>query len=333
MFDKTANGPGCGKNSLPVEWHECSWHPTIGRRRGRKTPGDTPTKPLPEAAVLPHPVRCQNIARPIMKKIGNRPVAIRNSPAFTLVELLTVIAIIGILAGMLMTGLPAAMKAAKKAKARTEIAALVTAIQAYDQDYSRFPISSGEQANIGTNDLTCGLVFGPGPIPLYNGNNYNNSNVIAILMDLQTYPNSTPTCNANHIKNPKQTKYLNAKLSGYDPAANDPNPPGGVDINGIYRDPWGNPYVITMNTSYSMDTGGQGAKDILYSLQSVSQNPPNSSSQSGFNGLFNATDANGNGDHFLYHGKVMVWSAGADKTYDTGPADSGKNRDNILSWQ
>jgi hypothetical protein len=52
------------------------------------------------------------------------------------------------------------------------------------------------------------------------------------------------------------------------------------------------------------------------------------------NGLFNPVDANGNGDHFYYHGKVMVWSAGPDKTYDpTVKANTGANKDNVLSWQ
>ena len=70
-------------------------------------------------------------------------------------------------------------------------------------------------------------------------------------MDMETFPNGTQTLNYQHKKNPKQVKYLgDAKLSGYDPNST-VQPLGGVDINGIYRDPWGNPYIITMNTSYN----------------------------------------------------------------------------------
>jgi hypothetical protein len=127
--------------------------------------------------------------------------------------------------------------------------------------------------------------------------------------------------------NPKQVKYLNAKPSG-DPGTGS-QPLGGVDNNGIYRDPWGNPYVITMNASYNE----QGTSDIFYSQKNVSQDPSASNPQTGFNGLLNPT-AGGNTDNFLYHGKVMVWSAGADRKVDsTAKANAGFNKDNVISWQ
>ena len=142
-------------------------------------------------------------------------------------------------------------------------------------------------------------------------------------MDLEKFPNGVPTLNSGHVYNPKQVKYLNAKTSGYDPTTNDPNPPGGVDNAGVYRDPWGNPYVITVDTDYD-----EQCSDLLYSLKNVSQ----SSGNAGFNGLSN-TNVVSTPDNFLYHGKVMVWSAGPDKKYDTGPANAGVNKDNVMSWQ
>ena len=126
-------------------------------------------------------------------------------------------------------------------------------------------------------------------------------------------------------------KYLNAKLSGYDPGSpgnGQQNPPGGVDNNGIYRDPWGNPYIITMDTSYD-----DQCSDLYYCQHNVSQ----SSGQTGYNGLFNPNSGNPATDNFLYHGKVMVWSAGPDGKIDDAsviaPANKGFNKDNVLSWQ
>ena len=169
------------------------------------------------------------------------------SPAFTLVELLTVITIIGILAAILMGGLSIAIDAAKKAKARVEMSALVTAIQGYDAAYARYPVSPAvlQMATDAKSDFTYGgsllakyaAVLGPG--------NYtnNNSEVIAILMDLATYPDGTPTVNTNHVRNPQQTMFLNAHRS------DDTSSPG-VGTDYVYRDPWGNPYVITLDLDY-----------------------------------------------------------------------------------
>ncbi len=306
---------------VPVEWHDSLWLPTITLRSCAANRRGTAIKTLIQRPLFTHPMRRTNQ----FKLMKNKSVSARRQRAgFTLVELLVVIAIIGILAGMLLPVLVSVKRQALITKAKTEMADLVNAINAYDTEYGRFPLIKPEQAIAGSSDFTTGLVFGPG----YNGNNTgyaydNNSNVVAVLMDLEKYPNGNITSNNAHVYNPKQNKYLTAKLSGYDYVANDPTPLGGVDNTGVYRDPWGNPYIITVDASYD-----DQSSDLLYSRQSISQ----SSAATGFNGLSNP-NANPNTDNFLYHGKVMVWSAGPDKTYDIGPSNQGKNKDNILSWK
>ena len=261
--------------------------------------------------------------------------------AFTIVELLTVIAIIAILAGMLMPVLSKARENAKKKQAAIEIAQIVGAIQQYDSVYGRFPVSSGVQqvaATMPGGDFTYGgSLIADNLTNLPTGDDHfvtNNAEVIAILMDVTNYPNGQLVdANANHAKNPQRTVFMNAKTSGYDPASNDPQPPGGLDNTGIYRDPWGTPYVISMDLNYD-----DQCQDALYCLQKVSQNPPPSPYvQTGLNGLYNP---NANAatqpdlDHFLYHGKVMVWSAGPNRQIDPiEPANDRENRDNVLSWQ
>lgn len=244
--------------------------------------------------------------------------------AFTLVELLTVIAIIAILAAMTLVVIARVQRAAKIRKAQIELSDIVNAVTSYESDYSHFPVSTNEQAFAGTNDFTTGMMASFGTAPAYSYD--NNSNVVAILMDAEYFPNGVATPNLHHAKNPKQTKYLNAKPSGYNPNSGG-SPLPGVDNTGIYRDPWGNPYVITMDLSYD-----NKCSDLLYSLQAVSQNPPTSTSTAGFNGLANTIDSGGAGPHFLYSGRVMAWSAGPDKQFDTSPANAGFNKDNVLSW-
>jgi prepilin-type N-terminal cleavage/methylation domain-containing protein len=255
---------------------------------------------------------------------------------FTIVELLTVISIIAVLAAMLLPVLAAAKKHAQKVQAQTEIQNLVTAIEAYDSAYGRFPVSSNAQANANP-DFTYGGIFqtpsgvysvgiNPGSLTVVS-----NAEVIAILMDNTNLANGV---NAGHVKNPQQTIFLNAKMSGYDPSVDKGQPLGGVDVNGVYRDPWGNPYVISMDLSYD-----EQCQDAFYGLSQVSEPPPPAPANSnpGFNGLVNP---DGTLNNYRYHGKVMVWSAGPDGKIDPtalpsggGSANSGVNKDNILSWQ
>lgn len=230
------------------------------------------------------------------------------SQAFTLVELLTVIAIIAILAALLLPVFPRVATNALKKQARLQIDDIVTAIQKYDVDYGHFPTSNPVK-NLAINSHQGQFTYGGSVLAPYAPATFpddfttNNSEVVAVLMNL-----TNTTLTDVNAKNPQQTIYLFSRL-----VANTNLPGVGPDL--VYRDPWKNPYVITIDLN-----NDNQAKDAVFSLSTVSGG--------GLNGLIQQADGS-----YAYHGNVMVWSAGPDGKIDsTTLANQGVNKDNILSW-
>ena len=270
----------------------------------------------------------------------------RFDTGFTLVELLVVIAIIAILAALLLPVLSHVKLVALKTQTRIQVNDIATAIQAYDSAYGRFPVSAAAQtaASAVNGDFTYGGMFqnsASSPAfavgSLVNGVPTNNSDVIAILMDYTNFPDPLIggfTVNTNYQKNPQKTQFLNAKMSGWDSnVSTTPSPGVGNDL--VYRDIWGNPFIISMDLNYD----GQ-CEDDFYRRSKVSAESPGTSPQ-GFNGLVNPVDSTGVSDNYRFHGTVMVWSMGPNgpatpsaSSFDTAqPATAAPNKNHILSWQ
>jgi hypothetical protein len=237
-------------------------------------------------------------------------------------------------------------------KSQMEAGGIAQAIHTYEADYSKFPVSSAAMnaasavpAPMGPEDYTYGtagvICVGPsdpvkpmgsgfktptGTCSITTAGNYqtNNSEVMAVLLDVEHWPNSpaVPTVNMGHGKNPSKTRYLNANMSG-----NTASP--GIGTDGIYRDMWGNPYIITIDVNYD-----DKARDAFYRLPAVSTDLSDSTTpKRGLNGLIPKV-IGGNNVVYEANAPVMVWSAGPDRMIDpTKGATVNPNRDNILSWK
>jgi len=74
--------------------------------------------------------------------LGSRRLIPPTSAAFTLIELLAVVALIGVLAGLTLAGLGYVQQKSAHSRAEAEVAALSAAIEGFKMDYGSYPDSS-----------------------------------------------------------------------------------------------------------------------------------------------------------------------------------------------
>jgi len=276
-------------------------------------------------------VRCPQPAKMLFLRAWNRYNSIMKtcpaSPAprahaFTLVEMLVVIAIIAILAAILVPTLAHAKSVAKRNVAKVEMLSLAAAIQQYETEYKRMPSSKEAQNCAGEyqpcHDFTYGTVenngtmldpgypyiagylAGPGFAVPYKS---SNAELIAILRGPAL---SLPQfARVAKERNPRNIVFFEPHLAASDKS------PGLSPTDGVLRDPWGNPYIISLD----LDDDGMT-----------------------IDGYYGEIRKSGSGLDAEVHVTVMVWSFGPDgkiedKTKDGVTVNSGFNKDNVVSWE
>ncbi len=187
------------------------------------------------------------------------PLPKNRAEAFTLIELLTVIAIIAVLMGLLFPAIAAAKEQARKADAKAALKDIINACQHYRTDYGKFPPVAG--ALVGTVDTSGYYAFGDtseGKCKLSNDSLFN------ILRSINSGVNN------NYAMNKRQTKFIETKK-----ATDKKNPRNGfcdgsdfTTNQGQYMDPWGAQFCIVLDAAEN-ETIDMGA---FYSDLAGSQN-------------------------------------------------------------
>ena len=165
--------------------------------------------------------------------------------AFTLVELLVVIAIIGMLAAILLPVVVSAIKRAEISRARSEMMSIVSAINAYANEYGVMPAGTAN----GSNDCVYVGEWGS-----------NKANYICnILRAIDTTNNPKRIV---FLEIPEKSMQGECTIQGH--------PHTYTSDEGYFLDPWGNPYAIVMDTSFDGQIGGpNGLNGDLDNTRSV----------------------------------------------------------------
>lgn len=137
--------------------------------------------------------------------------------AFTLVEILVVVSIIGLLAGLALPAVQGALNSAKKGKAKAEMQSIITALKSYQNEYGRMPDINALGGSAERDNLDQGNDgwFGT-----------NTSRNLFLMLSGSNVPAQN--------QNPRQIVFLEL-------------PP--TSTNGVFFDPWGRQYVVKYDGS------------------------------------------------------------------------------------
>lgn len=173
-----------------------------------------------------------------MKLLPARPKL--QASAFTLIELLTVIAIIAILMGLLFPVLSSAKNQARRQAAAVAIRNIVSASKSYQTDYGKFPPVPA--ALVGTANTSGYYAFGD---TTNGGCPVGNDQLFDVLRSINNGPN------AGYALNKRQQKYFEMGKAKDAKAPRDGFTDGGefTGAKGQLMDPWGAQYCIVLDAA------------------------------------------------------------------------------------
>ena len=187
----------------------------------------------------------------------------RRRSAFTLVELLTVIAVIAILSAISVTVVRGVKERANIARARAELAALSTALEEFKRLYGDYPqLGEFGQAPATPTGATPTLPNGAGPgVTTAQARLFN---CLTGVFGPRAFGAADRLNGPNLLDVGKFT--INGTLTNQFlvPVSNAPNPPSKQEQNVSLLDPWGHRYIYYYKNART-PAGWQGSGYVLYS--------------------------------------------------------------------
>ncbi len=154
---------------------------------------------------------------------------------FTLVEILTVIAIIAILMGLLLPVMSTAQRKGKENKARAAIQSIKFAIEQYENDYGILPKFGTAAGDMVFNDTMA-------KSQATAGNGTNSTKTYDEFMEVLTLAKASDGASVTTSENTKKIRYLEAPANKVKDISN---------TEGYFiLDPWGRRYGIVIDNNY-----------------------------------------------------------------------------------
>ena len=238
---------------------------------------------------------------------------------FTLVEMLTVVAIIGILAGLIIPTVIIAQNRGRETQAKTDISSIMTALKQLKSDYNRCLVRTGTTEfyvggvrvpNSKVSSFSCNLHSSNQNhhvVRIDNGSETSTDDNVydAMIAELSAPKNSV-------IRGETQSECVNRRRKTYLDPKNGFNPTQAYTTpenrEKLWRDPWGNPYVIYIGADADhqivMDncTARPAAGLTVYSFG------PNGIDDHGCNVSLDTCTYTSNGNNHKNHDDIVSWN-------------------------
>ena len=211
---------------------------------------------------------------------------------FTLVEMLTVVAIIGILAGLIIPTVIIAQNRGRETQAKSDISSIMTALKQVKSDYNRILLKDG--LINGTTSVT----------PSSDICKINESAYDLLIAELSVPKNSGLSQTASTRINKRKKVYLDP-TTGFDPTkayTNDANK------EKLWLDPWGQRYVVYVKVKNTDELAIPDTDKTIASEIAVYSFGPDGEDNSGCNASLEACITKTDGENHKSHDDIASWN-------------------------